>query len=82
MAQKNDETFKSIQMRQNVENEEARRQFRVNDLRDETNKAKFEDLDGDIDDAFTRMDEMDKKEEERVNNLSNKFEDKFQLLQN
>jgi len=64
-------------MRQNVENEEARRQFRVNDMRDETNKAKFEDLDGDIDDAFARMDEMDKKEEERVTNLSTKFEDKF-----
>ena len=45
LANKKDQEFKTLATRVAVENDEARRQYRVNDLRDENNKQKFEDFD-------------------------------------
>ncbi len=81
LAIKKDKEFETLATRVAIENDEARRQYRVNDLRDENNRQKFEDFDQEFDDVFTRLDETDSKNEDKFNKVNNLLEEKVLILQ-
>lgn len=82
LAIKVDKNLKTIEKRAQVENDEARRQYRVNDLRDENNKEKFADFDQDFDDVFARLDETDRNIEEKNSRVHSVLEEKFGVVTN
>ena len=80
LANKKNQEFQTLATRVAVENDEARRQYRVNDLRDENNKSKFEDFDQEFDDIFTRLDGTDSKNEDKFNKVNSLLEEKVFIL--